>query len=265
MIIIGGGSAAFAAAIRANDLQLSTLIVNSGLPLGGTCVNVGCVPSKFLIRAAESVRHTMHSPFDGVQTKGAEVNFKQIIQQKKALVAEMQKRKYLDLLADLQNLTVLEGRAAFVDKNTITVNCETYKGIKIAIATGSTTYIPAIEGISDVAYLTNDTLFDLEEQPDSLIIVGGGYIGLEIAQLYNRLGTRVTVVEALNRVLANEGSDVTNELTKHLRAEGVEIRTGATIRRVWQEGNAVKAELVTNGQNQTIEASHLVIATGRKA
>ena len=194
LIIIGGGSAAFAAAIRANDLQHSTLMVNSGLPLGGTCVNVGCVPSKFLIRAAESVRHTMHSPFEGVQAKGVEINFKQIIQQKQALVAEMQKRKYLDLLHDLQHLTVLDGQAAFVDKNTISVNGETYKGIKIAIATGSTTDIPSFEGLSDVAYLTSNTLFDLEEQPESLIIVGGGYIGLEIAQLYNRLGTRVTVV-----------------------------------------------------------------------
>ncbi|WP_242926934.1 mercury(II) reductase [Pontibacter vulgaris] len=264
LIIIGGGSAAFAAAIRANDLQLSTLMVNSGLPLGGTCVNVGCVPSKFLIRAAESVHHTMHSSFDGVQAKGANVNFKQIIQQKQALVAEMQTRKYLDLLPDLQHLTVLEGRAAFVDMNTITVNGETYKGIKIAIATGSTTDIPPIEGLSDVAFLTSDTLFDLEEQPDSLIIVGGGYIGLEIAQLYNRLGTKVTVV-VRDRILKVETEDITDELTKHLRAEGVEIKTGATIQRVWQEGSAVKAELVSNGQSQTIKASHLVIATGRKA
>lgn len=265
LIIIGGGSAAFAAAIRANDLQLSTLMVNGGLPLGGTCVNVGCVPSKFLIRAAESVRHSMYSPFDGVQPKGAEVNFKSIIQQKKALVSEMQSRKYLDLLADLKNLTVLEGHAEFADKNTITVNGEAYKGIKIAIATGSTTFIPPIEGLADVPYLTNDTLFDMEEQPDSLLIVGGGYIGLEMAQLYNRLGTRVTVVEALDRVLATEGKDVTDELTKHLSAEGVDIRTGAAIRRVWQESGMVKADVEVNGQNQTLEASHLVVATGRKA
>lgn len=265
LIIVGGGSAAFAAAIRANDLQLSTLLVNTGLPLGGTCVNVGCVPSKFLIRAAESTRHSMLSPFEGVKPKGAEVDFKKIIQQKKVLVSEMQKRKYLDLITDLENVTVMEGLAELVDRNTISVKGETYKGIKITIATGSTTAIPPIEGLRDVPYLTNDKLFDIEEQPDSLIIVGGGYIGLEIAQLYNRLGTRVTVIEALDRVLANETPDITNELTRHLVAEGVEIRTNTIIKRVWKENISIKAEIEINGQRHNIGASHLVIATGRKA
>ncbi|PVY38934.1 mercury(II) reductase [Pontibacter virosus] len=265
LIIIGGGSAAFAAAIKANELQLSTLMVNGGLPLGGTCVNVGCVPSKFLIRAAESVRHAMHSPFDGVQPKGAEIAFKSIIQQKKALVSEMQSRKYLSLLADLQNVTVLEGNAQFVDKNTITVKGEVYEGIKIVIATGSTTALPSIEGLSNVPYLTSDTLFDVEEQPESLIVIGGGYIGLEIAQLYNRLGTKVTVVMSYDRVLVKEGHDITDELTKHLTDEGIEIKTGAAIKRVWQENSIVNAELEYNGQVHHLEASHVVIATGRRA
>lgn len=265
LIIIGGGSAAFAAAIKANDLQLSILIVNGGLPLGGTCVNVGCVPSKFLIRAAESVRHAIYSPFDGVQPKGAEIAFKNIIQQKKALVSEMQSRKYLDLLADLQYVTVLEGNAQFVDRNTITVNGEAYIGINIFIATGSTTSIPPIEGLSNVPYLTSDTLFDVEVQPESILIVGGGYIGLEIAQLYNRLGTKVTVVMSHDRVLAKEGRDITDELTKYLTDEGIEIRMGAAIKRVWQENSIVKAELEYSGQVHCLEASHVVIATGRKA
>ena len=264
LIIIGGGSAAFAAAIRANDLQLKTLLVNGGLPLGGTCVNTGCVPSKFLIRAAESLHHANRSSFKGIHPKGAEVDFKQVIQQKKELVADMQRRKYLDLLEGLENVSVVEGYAEFEDKNSININGEIYKGIKIAIATGSTTAIPPIQGLENIPYLTNESLFDLEEQPESLIVVGGGYIGLEIAQLYNRFGTKVTIIEALDRVLATEEKDVTDELTKHLSDEGVEIITGYSVDMVRQENNSIKVQFQANGQDQTIEATHLVMATGRK-
>lgn len=264
LIIIGGGSAAFAAAIRANDLQLKTLLVNGGLPLGGTCVNTGCVPSKFLIRAAESLHHANRSSFKGIHPNGAEVDFKQVIQQKKELVADMQRRKYLDLLEGLENVSVMEGYAEFEDKSSITINGEIYKGIKIAIATGSTTAIPPIQGLENIPYLTNESLFDLEEQPESLIVVGGGYIGLEIAQLYNRFGTKVTIIEALDRVLATEEKDVTDELTKHLSDEGVEIITGSSVEKVRQENNSIKVQIQANGQDQTIEATHLVMATGRK-
>ena len=176
LIIIGGGSAAFSAAIKANELQLNTLLVNSSLPLGGTCVNVGCVPSKFLIRAAESARHASHSP------NGAEINFQKVIQQKKELVADMQQEKYVDLLEGLGFLKVVEGLAKFKDKDSILVDDIEFKGQKVIIATGSTTAIPPIEGLEDVPYLINDILFDLEEQPKSMAIIGGGYIGLEIAQ-----------------------------------------------------------------------------------
>lgn len=264
LIIIGGGSAAFAAAIRANDLQLNTLLVNGGLPLGGTCVNTGCVPSKFLIRAAESLHHANHSSFSGVQPKGAAVDFKQVIQQKKELIADMQRRKYLDLLEGLEHVKVIEGFASFENKNNITVNGKSYKGIKIAIATGSTTAIPPIQGLDDIPYLSNETLFDLEEQSESLIVVGGGYIGLEIAQLYSRFGTKVTIIEALDRVLATEAKDVTDELTKHLTSEGVEIITGSPVEKVWQEDKLIKVQISENGKDQTIEATHLVLATGRK-
>ena len=152
LIIIGGGSAAFSAAIRANEMKLDTLLVNDGLPLGGTCVNVGCVPSKFLIRAAESIHRASHSPFDGITPMGADVEFRKIIQQKNKLVADMQQRKYLDLLKELEFVQVLEGFAEFEDSNTIRVQNEQYGAIKIIIAPGSTNAVPAIEGLTDVPY-----------------------------------------------------------------------------------------------------------------
>ena len=261
LIIIGGGSAAFSAAIRANDLKLNTLLINGGLPLGGACVNVGCVPSKFLIRAAESIHYASHSNFEGIYPKGADIDFKKIIQQKKKLVTEMQQKKYLDLLRNLEFVKVLEGFASFKDKNTITINDKEVKGIKIIIATGSTTAIPPIEGLENVPYLTNDTLFDLEEQPKSMIIIGGGYIGLEIAQAYNRFGTQVTVVEMTDRILSTETKDITDELTKHLKNEGIEFITNAIVKKVEQANGIISVQL----ENKVVEASNLIIATGRKA
>ena len=261
LIIIGGGSAAFSAAIRANEMKLNTLLINSGLPLGGTCVNVGCVPSKFLIRAAENIYNASHSNFKGISAKGTDIDFKKIIQQKKNLVTEMQQKKYLDLLENLKYIKVVEDFASFKDKNIITVNDSEVKGIKIIIATGSTTDIPPIEGLNNVPYLTNDTLFDLEEQPKSMVIIGGGYIGLEIAQAYNRFGTRVTIVEMADRILSTETKDITDELTKQFISEGIEIITNASVKKVEQANGNIRVQL----ENKALEASHLVIATGRKA
>ncbi len=265
LIIIGGGSAAFAAAIKANELERNTLLVNGGLPLGGTCVNVGCVPSKFLIRAAESIYHSSHSPFEGIESNKPKIDFGKIIRQKKQLVADMQKRKYTDLLSDLEFVTVVEGHVEFKDRNTVLVDNTEYKASKFIIATGSTTAVPPIEGLNYVQYFTNDTLFDLEEQPKSLIIIGAGYIGLEIAQAYNRFGTKVTILEAMNSILSTETEDITNELSNILQEEGIDILTGATIKRVWEEDAMIKVKFEPGGTSKQMEASHILIATGRKA
>lgn len=187
LIIIGGGSAAFAAAIKANESGMTTLMVNGGLPIGGTCVNVGCLPSKYLIRAAETIHHASHSAFDGIKPNKPSWDYKKIIQQKKELVKVMQQKKYLDVVSDFETLKIVEGIAEFVDEKTIIVNKkDAYTAKNFLIATGSTTSIPPVEGLDKVPYYTNDTLLDIEELPESLVIIGGGYIGLEIAQAYHR-------------------------------------------------------------------------------
>ena len=261
LVIIGGGSAAFSAAIRANEMKLDTLLVNDGLPLGGTCVNVGCIPSKFLIRAAESIHRASYSSFEGVSPKGASVDFRKIIQQKNRLVAEMRQKKYVDLLEELEFVQVLGGFAEFEDSNTIRVQGKEYRAIKIIIATGSTTAVPEIDGLKDVPYFTPSTFLDLEEQPESVVIIGGGYIGLEIAQAYNRFGTKVTVIEIQKRILPTEAKDIADELTKQLKKDGIQILTDASVKRVNREAEGITVTLET----ERIKASHLVIATGRKA
>ena len=224
LIIIGGGSAAFSAAIKAEELGSSTLMVNAGLPFGGTCVNVGCVPSKTLIRAAETVYHATHSNFAGIKPKGADIDFAQVIKDKKQLVATLQQKKYLDVVGDFENLKMIEGWAEFLDNKTILVNGkDKYTALKFIIATGATTNVPEIEGLKDIGFLTNATLFDLEEKPESLTIMGAGYIGLEIAMAYNRLGVKVRIIEFTDRVLRTQTPDVSEALEKQIRSEGIEI------------------------------------------
>lgn len=265
LIIIGGGSAAFAASIHADSMKVSTLMINGGLPFGGTCVNVGCVPSKFLIRAAESVHHASMSNFNGVTAGKPTINFAEIIKQKTALVNDMQQHKYMDLLPGLPHLKVIEGKAKFIEKNIVEVNGELYEGAKIIIATGATTLIPEINGINDVPYLTSKTLFELEQQPQSLIILGAGYIALEIAQAYQRLGTKVTIIQRSQSILSKETKDITDELKKHLADEGINFLTGITINKVWKEGTNIKISYTTStGETEAIESSHIVIATGTK-
>ena len=266
-IIIGGGSAAFSAAIEAEGLGLTTLMVNAGLDFGGTCVNVGCVPSKNLIRAAETVYHATHSNFTGIKPKGVEIDFAQVIKDKKALVATLQQQKYMDVVSDFKNLTMLKGWAKFVDTNSILVDeKDTYTATNILIATGATTNIPNIEGLEDVGFLTNISLFDLEEKPESLTIMGAGYIGLEIAMAYNRLGVKIRIIEFTDRPLRSQTNDITDVLETQMKNEGIEILPNFRAIKFEKAGNdiIIHCSCPDGSTTQIIEKGHIVVATGTK-
>lgn len=267
LIIIGGGSAAFSAAIKAESLGLTTLMVNAGLDFGGTCVNVGCVPSKNLIRAAETAYHATHSNFKGVKPKGVDIDFKQIITDKKHLVATLQQQKYLDVVSDFKYLTMLKGWAEFIDKKTIQVNGKhKYTALKFIIATGATTNIPAIEGLSEVGYLTNVSLFDLEEKPKSLTIMGAGYIGLEIAQAYSRLGVKVRIIEFTDRPLRSQTSDITDILVSQFKSEGIEVLPNYRAFKFEKSGSdtIIHCNCPDGSTTQLVEKGYIVVATGTK-
>jgi mercuric reductase len=267
LIIIGGGSAAFSAAIKANEIGLTTLMVNAGLDFGGTCVNVGCLPSKTLIRAAETVYHASHSNFAGIKPKGADIDFAQVIKDKKQLVKTLQQKKYMDVVSDFTNLQLLEGWAEFVDDKTILVNGkDKYSAIKFIIATGATTNVPDIEGLKDIGYLTNTSLFDLEEQTQSITIMGAGYIGLEIAMAYNRLGTKVRIIEFTDRVLRTQTPDISEEIEMHMKNEGIEILPNFRAVKFEKLGNdtIIHCKCPDGSFTKIIEPGKVVVASGTK-
>ncbi len=267
LIIIGGGSAAFSAAIKAESLGLSTLMVNGGLDIGGTCVNVGCIPSKNLIRAAETAFHATHSNFPGIKPKGVNIDFAQFIKNKKQLVATLQQKKYIDIVSDFENLTIIRGWAKFVDDKTILVDGkERYTALKLLIATGASTNIPNIDGLDKIGYLTNVSLFDLEENPESITIMGAGYIGCEIAMAYNRLGVEVRIIEFTDRVLRSQTRDITEELERHMRNEGIEILPNFRAEKFEKKDNEtiIHCKCPDGSLKQIVEKGKIVIATGIK-
>ncbi len=264
VIIVGGGSAAFAAALKARELGKQVLMINDRLPLGGTCVNVGCVPSKTLIRTAEAFYHTNHTNFEGIITNGSTLDFKTVVRQKRELVASLRSNKYVGIIKDDPNVTVIKGRGKLLDKNSVTVNGKTYTSQYILIATGSTTFVPDIPGIEKVPYLTNETLYELNNLPEHVIVIGGRYIALENSQMLARLGAKVTLLQRSHRILPEELPDVTETLTEFLKEEGIEVRTDVAVQSVAMVGKSIVVNATLDGEEQAIQGSHLFIATGRK-
>jgi len=264
LIIIGGGSAAFAAAIKASELEKKVLMFNEGLPIGGTCVNVGCVPSKTLIRAAEQLHTANYPNFKGIISGKSKIDFKEIIRQKSELVGDLREAKYIDVLKDDPNVTIVKARAKPVDKTVVGADGKNYSAENILLTTGSSTFVPDIPGLSEVNFLINDTLYELEELPDHLIVIGGRYIALENAQMFARLGSKVTILQRSLRIIPDEMTDVTESLKGFLEEEGIEIKTGVKIKSVENKNGKVFVNASVKDEDEVIEGSHIFVATGRK-
>ena len=270
LVVVGGGSAAFAAALKASDLGYRSVIINDGpdaggLPVGGTCVNVGCVPSKALIRAAEAHHNAAHHPFDGITSESEVTDFGAVTDQVQALVDDLQQHKYLDVVDGDPNVTIREGRARLVGKRAVEVGGETVTGQRILIATGARTFVPDIPGLEESGYLTNEELYRLDERPDHLIVLGGGYIALENAQAFSRLGSEVTILQRSGQILSREDEDVAEALTGYLREEGLTVHTNTNVQAVQRANGTVQIEVEVDGTPQTIAGSDVLVATGLRA
>ncbi len=265
LIIIGGGSAAFAANIQAKEYGIRVSMINDGLPIGGTCVNVGCVPSKNLIRAGETLHKANNNPFEGIASFAKIEDFKSIIQGKRDLVEDLRKQKYISIIEDMEDFEMIEGHAVLDSPTSVKVGNRIIQGTHILIATGARPMIPAIDGLSEVSYLTNEEAFELDILPESMIVLGGSYIALEIAQMFSRMGSKVTVLQRSERILSTEQADLTDALTEYLEEEGMEIVTGNAIQGVKEVDGMVMVSSLVNGKVEEFKAQKLVVATGRKA
>ena len=260
LIVLGGGSAGFAAAIKASELGFRAAIVNAGT-LGGTCVNIGCVPSKALIRAMESFHSAGQRRFDGIQTLAGHLNWAQVIAQKDALVAELRQSKYADVLASHPNITLIEGQAQLSGDHSLSVDGKTFRYRKLILASGASPWIPPLPGLAETPYLTSTQALALTELPRSLIVLGANAVGLEIAQVYARAGSRVTVVELLPRIAPFEDEAVSAALQSELEAEG--LRFFVNFKTAQVEHRSGRFSL-TAEDGATLSAEQLLVATGRR-
>ena len=264
LIIIGGGSAAFSAALTAAEKGAEVLIFNAMLPTGGTCVNIGCVPSKNLLRKAEAIHRINHPAFAEISAQTAKFNFKKLIQSKEHLVQELREKKYIDVIKNKENIQLINAFAHFENKNTVIAEGKTYQAKKFIIATGSSTYIPDIKGIDKINYFTSQSLFALETLPQSMTILGAGYIGLEISQMFARMGTKVRILEFTDRPLRSQTPDISKEIQQHLTAEGVEFYSNYRLKECKQLNDGILL-IGMNKNNSTqfemIEKGIVLLAT----
>ena len=267
LVILGQGSAAFAAAIKADELGGSTALIGTneteGTLLGGTCVNVGCVPSKNLLTVGVSYHESLREPFEGVSYGNPKLEFEKAMAQKDALVAKFRKEKYSDVLKSLQNVKYIAGEGRFVSTNEVKVGQRTLQGKRFLIATGARASIPQIEGIEKVDYLTNEEALSLQKLPKSLIVVGGRALGLEFAQMYAHFGSKVTLLQRSNRILPDHEPEISTELRRYLEDEGIRIHTGVQLKGVSQRGDTKVVDATINGVKKSIQAEQLLLATGR--
>jgi mercuric reductase len=267
LVILGSGSTAFAAALRAAELG-KTAVMTEARTLGGTCVNRGCLPSKNLIEAARIYWEAHHPRYPGLVPRGMNLDFRELIRQKDDIIRDYRDKKYQAIVHDSDRISVYRGHAAFIEDGTVTVDGRRLVGQHYLIATGSRPAIPPIEGLDHVPYLTSELLTSEESQqlwelPASLIIVGGGYIALELGQMLHRFGTSVTILERSPRVLTGYEPEVSLVVREILEEEGVNVVTGTIVRRVSQDGASVVVVSESDGVERRFTSEKLLIATGR--
>lgn len=259
--VIGGGSGGLGVAAGAVQMGAKTVLIESG-KMGGDCLNYGCVPSKALIAAGKHAKAMTDGADFGITPVKPQVDFAKVNAHVKDVIAGIAPMDSVERFEGL-GVTVLQGAGRFVDKRTVEVNGQKIKARRIVVATGSSAATPPIPGLEEVSYLTNENIFDLTTCPEHLIIIGGGPIGMEMAQAHLRLGARVTVLEAF-KLLGKDDPELTAIVLDRLRAEGADLREGAKIARIDQAGGEVSITLETDAGEEVIKGSHLLVAAGRK-
>jgi mercury(II) reductase len=261
LVVIGAGSAGFSASITAVDEGAQVALIGSGT-IGGTCVNIGCVPSKTLIRAAETLHNArVAARFAGITAEAELTDWRRTVRQKDALVSELGQAKYTNLLPAYNGIAYREGPARLIDGG-VEVGGTRIPAGKIIIATGARPAVPAIPGIDAVPYLTSTTALDLEELPRSLLVIGGGYIGAELAQMFARAGVKVTLV-CRSRLIPEAEPEIGAALAGYFEDEGISVVSGIAYRAIRKSEHGIALDVVRGGQNTTIDADQVLIATGR--
>lgn len=267
LVILGSGSTAFAAALRAQELG-KTAVMTEERTVGGTCVNRGCLPSKNLIEAAKIIHDARHPRYPGLTPAEIGLDFRKLVEQKDDVIHGYRKKKYESLTGG--QFTIEKGHVGFVDDHTVQVDGKRLTGDRILIATGSRPVVPEIDGLRNVNFLTSDLLtnnepMEMREMPRSLIILGGGYIALELGQMFHRFGVDVTILERSGQLLAHGYEPQIGKAIREIfENEGIKVITNASVTSVRQDGKAVVVVAAIYDRRIELRAEKFLVSTGRK-
>jgi pyruvate/2-oxoglutarate dehydrogenase complex dihydrolipoamide dehydrogenase (E3) component len=262
-IVVGSGQGGNPLAYRLADHGWSVALIEER-ELGGTCINVGCTPTKVMVHRAQVAHYARQAARWGVIARDVSVDLPKVVEQKRKVVMSFRggQQKHVD---ERPKLKLFRGHARFIRPNELQVNDETLKSDRIFLDVGTRPAVPLIAGLDSVGYLNNETIMELSAVPEHLVVLGGGYIGLEFGQMFRRFGSAVTIVHHGSQIVPREDPEVAGELQKALEAEGIRVVLNAHTKRVEKQGSRVQLSCEsTAGHQTTIAGSHLLVATGRR-
>lgn len=264
--VIGGGPGGYVAAIRAAKLGKKVALVEYE-HLGGTCLNRGCIPSKTLLRHAEIIEQIEKAKDWGIEAGPVTLSLEKMLKRKDQVIKKL--RTGIEYLMKQGNIEVFSGLGEVEADGTVRISGQekesTIKADKIIVATGSTPVVPPLAGIDSARFYTSDTVFDIEKIPDSIVIIGGGIIGVEFACIFTSLGVDVTIVEMGDRIIPSEDPDATKHLAKTLKKKGVRILTNTKVTELKQAGDTQQVVVESDkGKTEVIDTEDLLICVGRK-
>jgi pyruvate/2-oxoglutarate dehydrogenase complex dihydrolipoamide dehydrogenase (E3) component len=262
LCVIGAGSAGLAVAAGAAQMGADVVLIEKGR-MGGDCLNYGCVPSKSLIAAAKAAHAIRHAGRFGVDGHEPEIDFQAVHDHVKGVIAAIAPHDSQERFEGL-GVRVIRAPARFVGPQEVEADGGRVRARRIVVATGSSPAIPPIAGLAEVPHLTNETVFDLTERPEHLVVIGGGPIGCELAQAFRRLGAAVTVLEMLS-ILPKDDPAAVAVVRAQLRADGIDLREQVSVKAVARDGNGVAVTVEKANGAQRISGSHVLLAAGRRA
>jgi len=268
LIVIGGGAAGLTASTGAGGLGAKTLLIEKEKELGGDCLHYGCVPSKSLIKSAYCYNILNNSKEYGLPSVNVpKVDFRDVRERINNIISKIQEHDSPEHIKEKYNVDTKFGQARFVDSHTIVLDGENITARNFIICTGSSPSIPPVEGLNDVDYITNKEVFYLDNLPSSLIVLGGGPIGMEMAQAFNRLGSDVTVIQSNVQLLPKEDIDVAGYVRDKLESEGITVHLNSRAEKVEKDGGSVVLTFHDKNINdsKTVKAEAILVSTGRRA
>ncbi|MEO1264740.1 MAG: FAD-dependent oxidoreductase [Pseudomonadota bacterium] len=259
--VIGAGSGGLSVAAAAAAFGVGVVLIEKH-KMGGDCLNYGCVPSKALLAAGKRAKLMRSSSAFGITPVEPEIDFAKVNAHVKSVIAAIEPNDSVERFTGL-GVHVIQAAAKFVDKYTVQAGEQTIKARRFVIATGSSPMVPPIPGLADTPHFTNETLFDNTQRPEHLIIVGGGPIGMEMAQAHRRLGAQVTVLEG-QKAMGKDDPELARHVLDAMEAEGITIREGAMVQSVAGSAGAIDVTIKTDTGEETVHGTHLLVAAGRK-